>query len=240
MHLHCAGSGPTSVVLIAGFTDDRTTFGSVEASLWGTSRVCSYDRFGTGTSDAPSTAQTFATQAGDLHQLLTSANEPGPYVVVGHSFGGDVAISFASMFPDDVRGLLLLDTPPAAWNSAICAVEDDGSAAVADFVAACRMQSESANNIEGIDGPATFVRLAGIASLGDVPMIVDTAGPHDYAANAMNPDTAARLSEAWNTGQQHWASLSTAAQLVQVDGSGHYIHIDRPDLVLAQVAELNS
>ncbi|HEY5839986.1 MAG TPA: alpha/beta fold hydrolase, partial [Mycobacterium sp.] len=77
---------------------------------------------GDGASDAPPAPQTFATQAADLHALLQSVGEPGPYVIVGHSFGGAEAVTFASMLPDEVHGLLLLDTSPPTWNTAICAV----------------------------------------------------------------------------------------------------------------------
>ena len=238
LHLHCAGNGHDTVLLIAGFTNDRTAFGSVEAQLSASSRVCSYDRFGTGTSDAPPTPQTFATQAEDLHELLATVHEGGPYVVVGHSFGGDVAVTFSSLFPGDVRGLLLLDAPPATWNAALCGVADDGSADTATVDAGCAMQSDPANNSEGIDGPETFAELAHITSLGAIPMIVDSAAQHGY--EGLDPTTASQLNEVWNDGQEHWASLSSAARLVAVDRSGHHIQLDRPDLVIAQVAELSA
>ncbi|MEO8266611.1 MAG: alpha/beta hydrolase [Ilumatobacteraceae bacterium] len=237
MHLHCAGHGEHTVLLIAGFTSDRTAFGSVEAELSATSRVCSYDRFGTGTSDAPPAPQTFATQAHDLHELLAAAHEGGPYTVVGHSFGGDVAVTFTSLFPADVRGLLLLDASPVTWNAALCDVADDGSATAATFVAGCAMQSAPANNSEGLTGPATFAELAHITSLGAIPMIVDSAAHHGY--EGLDPATESQLDEVWNDGQAHWASLSSDAQLVAVGQSGHQIQLDRPDLVIAQVAELN-
>src|SRR3712207_8210128 len=60
------------------------------------SRVCAYDRFGTGTSDAPTTPQTFEDQVADLHELLDAVGEPGPYVVVGPSFVGAEAVTFRS------------------------------------------------------------------------------------------------------------------------------------------------
>ena len=237
MHLHCAGHGDRTVLLIAGFTSDRTAFGSVEAELSATTRVCSYDRFGTGTSDAPPAPQTFATQAHDLHELLTAVHEGGPYTVVGHSFGGDVAVTFTSLFPGDVRGLLLLDASPVTWNAALCGVVDDGSPTAATFVAGCAMQSAPANNSEGLAGPAAFAELAGITALGATPMIVDSAAHHGY--EGLDPVTASQLDEVWKDGQAHWASLSSAAQLVAVEQSGHQIQLDRPDLVIAQVAELN-
>ena len=105
LHLHCAGSGPSTVVLISGFGGGSDTWGAVAPGLSAEARVCSYDRFGTGTSDAPSTDQTFASEADDLRRLLQTAGEVGPYVVVGHSFGGAEAVAFTSRFSDEVDGL---------------------------------------------------------------------------------------------------------------------------------------
>jgi pimeloyl-ACP methyl ester carboxylesterase len=63
MHIRCVGAGPTTVLLIAGWGDGGTNWGAIEPAIAERARVCSYARFGTGTSDAPSTIQTFTTQA---------------------------------------------------------------------------------------------------------------------------------------------------------------------------------
>ena len=129
MHLSCQGAGDTTAVLIAGFNDDGRNWSSVTPSLAASTRVCWYSRFGTGDSDQPSTPQTFASQASDLQALLRAAAEPGPYLVVGHSYGGAVAVTFASLFPESVRGLVLIDASPPGWDTATCAVPDDGTEA---------------------------------------------------------------------------------------------------------------
>jgi pimeloyl-ACP methyl ester carboxylesterase len=226
------------VVLIAGWNDDHTSFSAIDPALATSARVCTYDKFGTGTSDAAPGPQRFSVQASDLHDLLQLTNEIGPYVVVGHSFGGDVAVSFASKFADEVRGVLLLDATPTSWNSVLCAVPDDGTAGSAGLAQVCGMQAAARNNAEGIDGPSAFAELAGIASLGSLPLIVDTAADRGYIDQGVDPELAAQLSDAWNLGQAHWMSLSSAAQLVEVANSGHYIHLDQPDLVIGQIRSL--
>ena len=236
LHLHCDGAGPTTVVLIAGFSAGTDSWAAIEPTVAQTTRVCSYDRFGNGASDAPPATQTFATEAADLHTLLQSAGEPGPYVIVGHSFGGAEAVTFASMFPTEVRGLLLLDASPPAWNTAICAVPDDGSDAARVFQALCVQQSSPANNIERLDAPTAFAEVATIRSLPDVPMIVATADHHAYAGLAASEE--ARLNDVWNAGQAHWLSLVPSAQLVAVDNTGHNIQLDRPEVVLDMIHEL--
>ena len=72
--------------------------------------VCVYDRAGRGWSDAADGPQDGAHIAADLHTLLERAHVPGPYVLAGHSFGGLYVLSFAAQFPDQVAGMVLLDS----------------------------------------------------------------------------------------------------------------------------------
>ena len=236
LHVHCDGAGPTTVMLIAGFGGSIEDWGSIGPSVAETARVCAYDRFGDGGSDAPPAPQTFATQAADLHALLRSVGEPGPYVIVGHSFGGAEAVTFASMFPTEVRGLLLLDTSPPTWNTAICAVPDDGSDAAHVFRDLCTQQSTPENNVERLDAPTAFAEVATIDQLNGHPMIVATADHHSYAGLAASEE--ARLNDVWTAGQAHWVSLASSAQLITVDNTSHNIQLDRPDVVLDQIHEL--
>jgi pimeloyl-ACP methyl ester carboxylesterase len=69
-----------------------------------------YDRAGRGWSDATDGPQDGAHIAADLHTLLERAQVPGPYVLAGHSFGGLYVQSFAAQFPDEVAGMVLLDS----------------------------------------------------------------------------------------------------------------------------------
>jgi pimeloyl-ACP methyl ester carboxylesterase len=75
-------------------------------------RVCVYDRAGRGWSEAASGPQDGVAAAADLHTLLERAQIPGPYVLVGHSSGGVYVRIFAEQYPDDVAGMVLLDSQP--------------------------------------------------------------------------------------------------------------------------------
>ena len=236
LHLQCDGDGATTVVLVAGFGGSTENWGSIGPAVSETTRVCAYDRFGNGASDAPPAPQTFATQAADLHALLQSAGETGPYVIVGHSFGGAEAVTFASMFPTEVHGLLLLDASPPAWNTAICAVPDDGSDTAHVFQSLCEQQSKPDNNVELLDAPTAFAEVATIDSLTGLPMIVASADHHSYPGLAASEE--ARLNDVWNAGQAHWTSLAPTAQLITVSNTSHNIQLDRPDIVLDKIHEL--
>jgi pimeloyl-ACP methyl ester carboxylesterase len=236
LHLRCAGSGPSTVVLVAGFGNGSDTWAAVAPVLSARARVCSYDRFGIGTSDAPPTDQTFTSEADDLHQLLQLAGEVGPYVVVGHSFGGAEAVAFTSRFSDAVEGVLLLDASPVTWPGAVCAVPDDGSQAAAGFVGICAAISDPARNPERLNAPVAFADVGSIESLGDIPMTVATRADLSYPG--LPTAVASQLAAVWTEGQAHWASLSSAAKLITIADTSHNIQIDQPAAVVAQISAL--
>jgi pimeloyl-ACP methyl ester carboxylesterase len=235
LHVRCVGSGPVTVLLLAGFEDTGGSWGAIEPTLSESSRVCSYDRFGDGTSDPPPRPQTFASQAKDLRKLLRAVKEPGPYVLVGHSFGGAEAVTFSKLFAKDVRGLLLLDASPTTWNKALCAVPDDGSDVARSVQQLCASLADPAKNKEHLNGPVAFREVAKIRSLGRLPLIVATDADRAYG---LAPEVEARLTEAWNRGQDRWASLSSSGKVVPVSNTSHYIQLDQPAVVIEQVQAL--
>jgi pimeloyl-ACP methyl ester carboxylesterase len=110
LHLNCSGTGSPTVVIEAGLGDFSTRWSRVQPEVAKTTRVCTYDRAGYGWSDAgpqPRTAQQFATE---LHMLLTRAQEPGPFVLVGHSSGGLTVRVFAHEYAAEVAGVVLIES----------------------------------------------------------------------------------------------------------------------------------
>ena len=236
MHVRCVGGGATTVLLIAGWGDAGDSWGAIEPTVAEHARVCSYARLGTGDSDAPSTTQTFATQASDLHALLDAAREPGPYVVLGHSFGGAEAVMFASQYPDEVVGLMLLDASPPTWPAAVCAVPDDGTDAARTFRAGCAVMHDPTQDAERLDVFPAFDEVDAVRSLDDLPLTVMTAARR--TAPGLAADELARLDATWSDGVERWADLSTDSRVVSVEGTGHYIQVDQPDPVVAELLEL--
>jgi pimeloyl-ACP methyl ester carboxylesterase len=236
VHVRCVGEGDTTVVLIAGFGGDSTVWALIEPAIAARARVCSYDRPGTGTSDPATSTATFATQAMDLHDLLGEVGAPGPYVVVGHSFGGAEAVTFASLFADEVTGLVLIDASPTTWPASLCAVPDDGSDGAAMLRGLCGMFAPTGNS-EHLDAVAAFAEAAQIGSLGSLPMAVITATHRELPADLATSEVD-RLNETWNLGQQAWKALSTTAHLVTVEHTGHHIEIDQPGFVIDEITRL--
>ena len=110
LHLSCAGSGSPTVVLLGGAGETSAAWGLVQPAVAGSTRVCSYDRAGQAWSDSTPGPKDGVQVAADLHALLRAAGEAGPYVLAGHSVGGPYAMVYAAQYPDDVAGLVLLDS----------------------------------------------------------------------------------------------------------------------------------
>jgi len=115
MHLHCTGSGCPTVVLEPGAGEMSSYLGWIAPAVARDTRVCVYDRAGRGWSESADGPQDGTRIATDLHTLLQRGGVPGPYVLAGHSFGGLYVLTFAAQYPEDVAGLVLVDsTAPAA------------------------------------------------------------------------------------------------------------------------------
>lgn len=110
LHLNCSGSGSPTVVFENGLGEVSVTWTRITTELGHTTRVCTYDRAGQGWSDDVDTPQDGQAIAADLHTLLAVADEAGPYVLVGHSAGGPYVMTFAATYPDEVAGMVLLDS----------------------------------------------------------------------------------------------------------------------------------
>ena len=152
IYLECRGTGSPTVVLISGTRgahDDWTDLidpknpnsalkpgePAVFPQVSKFARGCAYDRPGTTLNDNTQTRSTPVKQpttaqqgVADLHAVLIASREPGPYVLVGHSWGGLIARLFASTYPDEVAGLVLVDSAseflksslmPAQWATYI-------------------------------------------------------------------------------------------------------------------------
>jgi pimeloyl-ACP methyl ester carboxylesterase len=110
LYLDCRGEGSPTVVLSNGLGGISAGWARVTGRIAETTRVCAYDRAGQGWSDDAASPQDGVESAEDLHTLLAEAGEHGPYVLVGHSTGGTFAMTYAARYPDQVAGLVLLDS----------------------------------------------------------------------------------------------------------------------------------
>jgi pimeloyl-ACP methyl ester carboxylesterase len=110
LHINCTGTGSPTVVLEPGLGEPSTAMAWIAPDVAATTRVCVYDRAGRGWSESASGPRDGVQTATDLHTLLERAGEPGPYVFAGHSAGGIYVLNFAQLYPQQVAGVVLLDS----------------------------------------------------------------------------------------------------------------------------------
>jgi pimeloyl-ACP methyl ester carboxylesterase len=110
MHLDCEGAGQPAVVLDAGLGDSFAAWALVQPKVAEFTRVCSYDRPGFGWSEEANVPRDSQHVARQLHELLVDAGIAGPYLLVGHSFGGLNQLVFHSLYPNEVVGIVLVDS----------------------------------------------------------------------------------------------------------------------------------
>jgi pimeloyl-ACP methyl ester carboxylesterase len=114
LYLECAGRGAPTVVLEAGLGGDHRDWEAVVPELERGTRTCSYDRAAQFFSQQAKKRATAGEQVDDLHRLLEVADIDGPYVLVGHSYGGMLVRLYASEHRDDVAGVVLVDSSSPA------------------------------------------------------------------------------------------------------------------------------
>ena len=110
LNLNCVGQGAPTVILDSGLGVPAAGWDLVIPDVSKFARVCSYDRAGYGWSSAGPMPRTSEQIVKELHALLAASGEKGPYVLVGHSFGGYNVRVYTDKYPTDVAGLVLVDT----------------------------------------------------------------------------------------------------------------------------------
>ncbi len=109
------GSGSTTVIFENGMSDSLEAWGNIPDTVALFAHVFRYDRADIGKSDSSRQKRTIPNMVSELKNILTHENIIPPYILVGHSMGGYLIRYFASLYPDEVKGMLLLDPSPEAY-----------------------------------------------------------------------------------------------------------------------------
>lgn len=123
LHLYCVGSGRPTVVFDAGVNEFSVQWTHIQAEVAKDYRACAYDRAGFGWSEASPHPRTSETMVGELHALLEKAGVEGPYVLVGHSFGGMNMRLYAHRYPKEAAGMVLVDAAHEALSLRVPALQ---------------------------------------------------------------------------------------------------------------------
>jgi len=286
MHIHVTGEGTPTVVLESGMGASSLSWTLVQPQVAQFTRAVSYDRAGHGWSDLAHEPREVRQIAQELHALLQATGVPGPYVLVGHSFGGFVNRAFAHLYRGEVVGMVLVDSlHPAEWENPtakqlqrievarryawiagwlarlgvvrFCLARLARGSPRLGWAAARAFGVDTAAATQRIVGeirklpapilpivrefwsrPKNFICLgqhvaalpviaaqaAAASSLGDLPLVVLSGDHH-----------AAPYAAAW---QCELALLSSRGRQLVVNDSGHWIHLDHPEVVTSVIRQV--
>ena len=249
LHLHCLGKGSPTVILEAGLGGSALEWIDIQVSLSQSFRTCRYDRAGMGWSDTGPLPRSAERITVELHTLLRNAQEAGPYILVGHSFGGYSIQLFAHRFPELSAGLVLIDSshpeqikrfaaPPVRVNIAPkgrlmhlmpVQVADNIPPEVRETAAALTLnyKSRRAATDELQSFRLSAKQLMQHSVLPTIPLLVLTRGVQKWPDNKRGN----RMEALWQQLQHDLAQKSANAAQIIARRSGHHIHLDQPELV---------
>ena len=260
MHLDCKGEGPVTVLLEAGSNEFSLTWDKVFLKLAKQTQVCRYDRAGLGWSKPSPIPRMAASMADELQDLLKQSKINPPYIFVGHSYGGYIGQWFAHKYADSLAALLLVDSAHVDQFRRIPSLQAQSDELIDQFTTLQSVRRmglmamrpgnipdrgfsgealrqyrgvlASRNYFLGAMEEAKLVRESleeGVQMLNhiDVPVVVVTRG----RADGLNDEEFA----AWQSMQRELLTVSTRSKQVIAKQSGHYIHMDQPELVIQEI-----
>ena len=253
VHMLCAGDGSPTVILEAGLPGNSLAWMSVYSEIAGFTRVCAYDRPGYGWSEPIETPRTAETIVQELRMLLQRTETKPPYVLVGHSFGGLLMQLYATRFPDDYAGVVLVDSShPDQAHRTLDLQEIDsiasslkvlgplgfarmlfpvpaGDPSSRDSSVRKREKELLMTNqtlrtvVEEMSGLRESLRQVGDSSV-------------DFGNKPFVVLTEGReRAESWHAMQEDLSRLSTNSEWQVVEDAGHFIQHDRPEVVVKAV-----
>jgi pimeloyl-ACP methyl ester carboxylesterase len=237
LYLDCRGEGSPTVILEAGLTADTSWWDDVIDPIAGFTRVCAYDRANNGRSDDVG-LHTGDQSVTDLEQLLAAKKIDPPYVLVAWSFGGPISRLFAARHPDDVSGMVLVDTDPTDYRS-------EGDPYVPENVREhSYWASENLEKLD-LDGTLDLVREESTpGSFDDHPLVILTPSvPNsgnigEGGSQGLPGPRVAELDELYLRLENEMTDLSSDSRIELVEDTGHCIQCDKPQVVIDAVREV--
>ena len=256
MHLYCTGHGHPAVILDAGLGGSTADWSLLQPLVSRYTTVCSYDRAGYGWSEASERPRSSSHIAEELHELLQRAKVKPPYILVGHSFGGFNVRVFAARHPGEVAGLVLIDasheaqferferefgvnlaprrnghvrlSPPRIPRAVPVALREVAMRRATRVPAMLAVRNELLNFRRSAEEVRRELRLP------DVPLVVLTRGVQQWR----DAPRSAEMERLWLELQHSLVHLTTDRDHIIAGRSGHYIHLDQPELVSAAIEQV--
>ncbi|MFG0217126.1 alpha/beta fold hydrolase [Brevibacillus porteri] len=226
--LYSRKSGAPCVIFLAGMGDSGETWRSVQDRISQEASTLSYDRAGIGRSPAAAVVpRTCRDLVKELYDLLQEIEVEPPCILVGHSFGGLVARLFASLYPQLVSGMVLVDAAPEYKELAYEKVLPD------NLIEANREYYENPMlNREKIDKIRSYQEIVDYFRQSDIPVSIITRGLPDVWNEEWPNEEILTIEQRL---QADFRRLSTSSKQRMANRSGHYIHHDEPEMVIEEI-----
>lgn len=230
LYYSLAGSGKPTVILEAGLGDFSESWLQIQEEVARFTSVLTYDRAKLGESDPAPTPRTCRDMVDDLSALLKNAGIVPPYVLVGHSFGGLIARLFASQYPNDVAGMVLVDASHEDRTAGFEKVLSD------ELIARNRAYLlDPSRNDEFVDRIPSEQQVRDARRAFDFPLVILSRGLPDQP-DAVWPS--AELQRVEQELHRDYLNLSPQSSLIVAENSGHEIHKDQPELVIGTIRKV--
>jgi alpha/beta hydrolase fold len=224
LYVRCTGTGSPTVIMEGGDEDTSESYSFAEPSIAEVTRVCVYDRANLGRSGPDPGPRGLPELVGDLERLLQAAQIPGPYVLVGTSGGGFITAGYAVAHPQQVAGMVFIDTGAPFQNppSEIVDATDPNNPANVEHRDYLRVEKDA---------------WAARKRIGDIPVTIVSVKYSDAAVNE-SPFPSERRGMRRNVeNQKGWLVLSPRAKQIVVN-TGHAVEEDDPDLVIDVILDV--
>jgi len=223
------GTGSPTVILTAGLGDSE--WQKVQPQVARVTRVCFWDRYGSGFSSKATGRETVAETTADLIAALKAARVGGPFVAVGHSLGAYESLLFKDWAPKAVVGMVLVDPSIPGQADRLNKVAHKPPIPENQTLSPLVMSTRLV-----VDPKRHY---------GEMPIIVLTSTkvpelppgtPDAVSARA----TFAAMDAEMHRGHAELAALSSRGVQRLVPDSGHYIQLDQPNAVIGAIKEVIS
>jgi pimeloyl-ACP methyl ester carboxylesterase len=243
----CRGEGTPTILIEQGggisieegFVRHPTVgWPKVFASLARRQRTFMHDRAGLGWSYEPRKPRSCSQLVKDLRALLRCAEIGPPYILVGHSIGGFNVRLFASQYPEEVAGVVLVDsTHPDQWTR-FGRLVPRPTTGEPTGLQKLRQKPDPSLTPELIDYAVSADEVRTAGTFGDTPLVVLSRSPHALRSPGLPADLAAGIEQVWSELQCDLLNLSTRSRQVVATHAGHQMQLDEPYLVVRTILEM--
>lgn len=228
-----------TVVFINGLDETLSMWNGVQPGVTAFARTFAYDRGGTGMSDRGPDPRTGTAIVSELHTLLGAANIPPPYILCAHSMGGLFARLYANAYPEEIAGLVLVDTSHEDQsNRRALILSPEDAKKLQDRMSLTALALFKPGDLgEYLNLENTNIAVRTNRLLPDVPLIFLSRGKHefDFLGVPVNSEEAYELQKVLDEDQ---VQLVPRGELREVPNSSHLIPQDAPDAVVTAVKDI--